>query len=76
MNIHIQPTSPPPIKDPRIKRELQLAGLRFAIVRANWFVEECRHLGTALKEGKITPEQADERLGEIGALDLVYGRGP
>jgi hypothetical protein len=73
MNAHV---SPPPIKDPRIKRELQLAGLRFAIVRANWFVEECKQLGTALKEGKITPEEADAKLTEIGALDLVYGRGP
>jgi hypothetical protein len=73
MNAHVPP---PSIKDPRIKRELQLAGLRFAITRAHWFIEEAKQLGTALKDGKLTPEEADAKLNDIGALDLVYGRGP
>ena len=51
-------------------------GLRFAITRAQWFIEEARQLGMSIKDGKLTPEQADAKLEEIGALDLVYGRGP
>ena len=73
MNAHVKPiTSPVAVSDPKIRKELQLAGLRFAISRARWFIDEAKQIGTALKSGKITSDEADEKLAELGALDLVY----
>jgi hypothetical protein len=74
MNAHVKPadTSPLAVADPKIRKELQLAGLRFAISRAHWFIEEAKSLGVALKDGKISMDQVDTRLAEMGALDLVY----
>jgi hypothetical protein len=73
MNAHVKPiTSPVAVSDPKIRRELQLAGLRFAISRARWFIDEAKQIGTALKSGKITSDEADAKLAEMGALDLVY----
>jgi hypothetical protein len=54
------------------RKELQLAGLRFAISRAQWFVDEAKLLGIALKDGKISMGHVDTKLAEMGALDLVY----
>ena len=75
MNAPIKPTqlaSPLTVSDPKIRKELQLAGLRFAISRAAWFINEAKLLGIALKEGKISSDQVDEKLAELGALDLIY----
>jgi len=73
MNAHVKPiTSPVAVSDPKIRRELQLAGLRFAISRARWFIDEAKQIGTALKSGKIASDEADAKLAELGALDLVY----
>ena len=73
MNAHTP--SFPIIKDAKIKKELQLAGLRFAIARAVHFIDQAKELGVALKEGTITPEEADIKLEEIGAIGVVYGEG-
>lgn len=60
------------VTDPRIRKELQLSGLRFAITRANWLISEATILGKALKAGSATSDQVDAKLEEWGALDLVY----
>jgi hypothetical protein len=60
------------VTDQHIRKELQLAGLRFVCSRARWLESEARLIGVALKSGKMTPDEADERLEELGALDLVY----
>jgi hypothetical protein len=75
MNANVKPAqlaSPLAVTDPKIRRELQLAGLRFAISRARWFIDEAKQIGTALKSGKIASDEADAKLAELGALDLVY----
>jgi hypothetical protein len=79
MNQHVSPpqtSAPKPhplaVSDPKIRKQLQLCGLRFAINRANWFVDEATRIGIALKDGKISSDQVDQRLAELGALDLVY----
>jgi hypothetical protein len=74
MNAHtpLPNISPVAVSDPKIRKQLQLAGLRFAINRANWFVDEATRLGKALKAGTMTSDQADTKLAELGALDLVY----
>jgi hypothetical protein len=74
MNARVKPTntSPLAVSDPKIRKELQLAGLRFAISRARWFIDEAKSLGAALKTGKISMDEVDTRLAEMGALDLVY----
>jgi hypothetical protein len=64
--------SPVAVTDPKIRKQLQLCGLRFAISRAAWFIDEAKLLGVALKDGKITSDQVDHKLAELGALDLVY----
>jgi hypothetical protein len=71
MNAHAFPI----IKDARIKKELQLAGLRFAIARAVHFIDQAKELGIALKDGTITPDEADIKLKEMDALGVVYGDG-
>lgn len=70
MNAHVKP--PLQVSDPKIRKQLQLAGLRFAIGRAHWFISEATSLGVALKSGKISSDQVDQKLAELGALDLVY----
>jgi hypothetical protein len=74
MNAHtpLPSISPVAVTDPKIRKQLQLAGLRFAITRATWFISEATRLGKALKAGTITSDQADQKLAELGALDLVY----
>jgi hypothetical protein len=78
MNIHAgMPSrsakgSPLAVTDENIRKQLQLAGLRFVCTRARWLEHEATQIGIALKSGAITPDQADERLDELGALDLVY----
>ena len=75
MNAHVkspQAVSPVAVTDPKIRKQLQLAGLRFAISRAAWFIDEAKLLGIALKDSKISSDQVDQKLAELGALDLVY----
>ena len=72
MNAHVKPISPLDVTDPKIRKQLQLSGLRFAIGRAQWFISEATSLGVALKDGKISMDQLDAKLAEMGALDLVY----
>jgi hypothetical protein len=77
MNMHVKPSqsataSPLAVTDPKIRKMLQLAGLRFMCTRARWLESEAIALGTALKSGAMTSDQVDHKLGEMGALDLVY----
>ena len=60
------------VSDQRIRKQLQLAGLRFVCTRARWLESEATQIGIALKSGAITSDEADERIDELGALDLVY----
>jgi hypothetical protein len=73
MNAHVKPPSSPlAVSDPKIRKQLQFAGLRFAISRAAWFIHEAKLLGIALKDGKLSSDQVDTRLAELGVLDLIY----
>jgi hypothetical protein len=76
MNAHVdipeQKVSPLAVTDPRIRKQLQLAGLCFVCTRARWLESEAIILGKALKAGTMTSDEADARLDELGALDLVY----
>jgi hypothetical protein len=79
MNAHVDlslqiETKPYPlaVTDPHIRKQLQLAGLRFVCSRARWLDHEAMKVGVALKSGAMTSDEADERLAELGALDLVY----
>jgi hypothetical protein len=73
MNVHVKPTtSPVAVTDPHIRRELQLAGLRFVRSRARWLEDEVTKIGRALKSGAMTSDEADAKIDELGALDLVY----
>jgi hypothetical protein len=73
MNAHVTATvSPLAVTDPRIRKELQLAGLRFMCTRARWLESEATIIGKALKAGAMTSDEADAKLEELGALDLVY----
>ncbi|WLA78810.1 hypothetical protein [Bradyrhizobium elkanii] len=60
------------VSDPAIRKQLQLAGLRFVYTRARWLASEARVIGIQLKNNKITAAEADAMLDELGALDLVY----
>ncbi|MCP1758023.1 hypothetical protein [Bradyrhizobium elkanii] len=60
------------VSDPAIRKQLQLAGLRFMCSRAHWLASEARVLGIQLKNDRITSAQVDAKLEEMGALDLVY----
>jgi hypothetical protein len=65
-------TSPLAVTDPKIRKLLQLAGLRFMCSRARWLESEATILGTALKSGKMTSDDIDAKLEDMGALDLIY----
>jgi hypothetical protein len=65
-------TSPLAVSDPKIRKLLQLAGLRFMCSRARWIDSEATKLGIALKAGNMTSDEVDAKLEEMGALDLVY----
>ncbi|MFB6449055.1 hypothetical protein [Bradyrhizobium tunisiense] len=65
-------TSPLAVSDPKIRKLLQLAGLRFICSRARWLDSEATKLGIALKAGNMTSDEVDDKLAEMGALDLVY----
>lgn len=60
------------VTDPKIRRQLQLAGLRFVCSRARWINSECERLGVALSQNTMTGDQIDDELERMGALDLVY----
>ncbi|MGY3366241.1 hypothetical protein ACVWZL_003366 [Bradyrhizobium sp. GM2.4] len=60
------------VSDPNIRKQLQLAGLRFMCSRAEWLKSEAMILGVALKKGTLSTSEVDTRLEELGALDLVY----
>ena len=64
--------SPLQVSDRKIRKMLQLAGLRFACSQAMWVNSECRKIGIALAEGRLTVEEVDSRLEEMGMLDIVY----
>lgn len=64
--------SPVAVTDPKIRRQLQLAGLRFMVSRAQWLVSEATILGKALKADTMSMDEIDAKLAEMGALDLVY----
>jgi hypothetical protein len=73
MNAHTKPVQHPlHVSDPPIRKLLQLAGLRFLCSRARWLESEATLIGIALKSGKMTSDEADVRLEDLGALDLVY----
>ena len=75
MNMHAKPpqaASPLAVTDPRIRKLLQLAGLRFMITRSQWLISEATILGKALKANEITSDEVDAKLEEWGALDLCY----
>jgi hypothetical protein len=74
MNAHVKTpqVSPVSVTDPEIRRLLQLAGLRFMCSRAKWLESEAKVIGVALKSGKLSSDEVDEKLAEMGALDLVY----
>ena len=78
MNAHIKPAQLAPanrpliVTDPRIRKLLQLAGLRFVCSRARWLESEATRMGVALKAGTMTSDEVDAKLEEMGALDLVY----
>jgi hypothetical protein len=65
-------TSPVAVTDPKIRKLLQIAGLRFVCSRARWLNSEAERLGLALTAGAMTSDQVDDELDRMGALDLVY----
>ena len=60
------------VSDPRIRKQLQLAGLRFVCTRARWLESEATRIGIALKSGEMSSDEADESMAALGMLDLVY----
>lgn len=64
--------SPVAVSDPKIRKTLQLAGLRFMCSRARWLDSEALRLGVALSRGDLTSDQVDAELEAMGGLDLVY----
>ncbi|MHC2241342.1 hypothetical protein [Bradyrhizobium elkanii] len=60
------------VSDPAIRKQLQLAGLRFMCSRAQWLASEARIIGLQLKNNKLSSWEVDQKLEEMGALDLVY----
>jgi hypothetical protein len=75
MNQHTKPPQtilPLAVTNPKIRKLLQLAGLRFMITRSQWLISEATIVGKALKAGTMTSDEVDEKLAEWGALDLCY----
>jgi hypothetical protein len=74
MNAHVpqKSFSPLAVTDSKIRKLLQLAGLRFMCSRARWLDSEGVRLGIALKSGTMTSDQVDVELERMGALDLIY----
>ena len=73
MNQHTKPpVSPLAVTNPKIRKLLQLAGLRFMISRSHWLISEATIVGKALKAGTMTSDEVDAKLEEWGALDLCY----
>lgn len=70
--MQVASVSPLAVTDPKIRKLLQLAGLRFACSRARWLDSEATQLGIALKSGALTSDEVDAKLEAMGALDLVY----
>ena len=60
------------VGDPKIRKMLQLAGLRFVCSRALWLHHEAKKIGEGLNLGAITTQEADLKIEELGILDLVY----
>ncbi|MBR0990012.1 hypothetical protein JQ580_04690 [Bradyrhizobium japonicum] len=60
------------VSDPEVRKQLQLAGLRFMCSRARWLESEAKLLGTSLKNGNLSSREVDARLEQMGALNLVY----
>ncbi|WP_338830178.1 hypothetical protein [Bradyrhizobium sp. 27S5] len=60
------------VSDPAIRKQLQLAGLRFMYSRSMWLASEARVIGIKLKNNKLSSSEVDQKLEELGALDLVY----
>lgn len=60
------------VSDPSIRKQLQLAGLRFMCSRAKWLESEAKILGVSLKNGTLSSSEVDSRLEEMGALHIVY----
>jgi hypothetical protein len=71
-HVSVAPKSPVAVSDPKIRKLLQLAGLRFVCSRARWLDSEAARLGVALTAGHMTCDQVDAELAQMGALDLVY----
>ena len=59
-------TSPLAVTDPKIRKLLQLAGLRFVCSRARWLDSEITRLGVALKQDRLTSDQVDAELRKNG----------
>jgi hypothetical protein len=78
MNAHVKSNfpgagnSPLKVSDPKIRKLLQFAGLRFMCTRARWFESEALRIGNGLKSGSMTSDEVDAELAEMGALDLCY----
>ncbi|MBR1173684.1 hypothetical protein JQ617_06930 [Bradyrhizobium sp. KB893862 SZCCT0404] len=60
------------VSDPEIRKQLQLADLRFLYSRAHWLAHEAKVMGLAIKNGTMTTAELDAKLEDMGALDLVY----
>jgi hypothetical protein len=60
------------VADPKIRKMLQLAGLRFVCSRAMWLHHEAKKIGEGLNIGAITSQEADLKIEELGIVDLVY----
>ena len=60
------------VADEKIRKMLQLAGLRFVCSRAMWLHHEAKKIGEGLNLGAITSQEADLKIEELGIIDLVY----
>jgi hypothetical protein len=60
------------VTDPKIRKLLQLAGLRFMCSRADWLKSEALAIGIGLKSRKLSSDEVDEKLAEMGVPDICY----
>ncbi|MBR1071429.1 hypothetical protein JQ578_50795 [Bradyrhizobium liaoningense] len=72
MHVNRDDLRPLIVTAPKIRKMLQLAGLRFMCSRARWLDSEATRIGIALKAGTMTSDEVDAKLEKMGALDLVY----